>query len=105
MLRLAANNKALTEDDYQEFKKDVFEEGKEGKEVKKEMGLRLRSMREEEDPQKARAERRVRALKRLFSTAKTIQKELMHGNFITDKTAKELDRFLECLQNEIGEAM
>ncbi len=102
VLRLAANNKALTEDDYQDFKKDVFENGKEGKEIKKQMGLRLRSMREEEDPQKARQERRLRALKRLYSMAKTLQKELMHGNFITDKTSKELERFLECLQGEIG---
>lgn len=102
VLRLAANNKTLTEEDYQEFKKNVFEEGKEGKEVKKQMGLRLRSLREEEDPQKAREERRIRALKRLYSTAKTLQKELMYGNFITDKTAKELDRFLTCLQSEIG---
>lgn len=103
VLRLAANNKELTEDDYQEFKKSVFEQGKEGKEVKKQVGLRLRSLREEEDPQKARQERRISSLKRLFSMAKTLQKELTHGNFITDKTAKELERFLECLQNEIGE--
>ncbi|MFH1691270.1 MAG: hypothetical protein ABIC68_01670 [Candidatus Omnitrophota bacterium] len=104
VLRLVANNKELTEDDYQEFKKSVFEQGKEGKEVKKQVGLRLRSLREEEDPQKAREIRRISALKRLFSTAKTLQKELMHGNFITDKTAKELERFLACLQSEIGDA-
>ncbi|MBI5872885.1 MAG: hypothetical protein HZB36_01920 [Candidatus Omnitrophica bacterium] len=105
VLRLAANNKELTEEDYSEFKKSVFDDGVEGKEIKKQVGLRLRSMREEEDPEKARAGRRVQTLRRLFSTLKTLQKEVNLANLVSEKTAKELDRFLGFLESEIGEAV
>ncbi len=102
-LRLAANNKELSEEDYQEFKKSVFEEGREGKEVKKQVGLRLRSIREEEDPQKAREERRVKTLRRLLATVKTLQKEVTYGHLVSDRTAKELEKVVEYLTTEIGE--
>ena len=103
VLRLAANRKELSEEDYQEFKKSVFQEGKEGKEVRKEVGLRLRSLREEEDPQKAREERRMKTLRRLIATVKTIQKELVYGHLVSDQTAKQLEKVLEYLHRELGE--
>ncbi|MDD5137280.1 MAG: hypothetical protein WC409_01610 [Candidatus Omnitrophota bacterium] len=104
VLRLAAKQKELTEDDYQEFKKSVFEDGKEGKEVKKQVGLRLRSIREEEDPQKAQSERRARTLKRLMATVKALQKEAVYGHLVSDKTAREIEKLIGFLDQEIGEA-
>jgi len=103
VLRLAANRKELSEEDYQEFKKSVFEEGKEGKEVKKQVGLRLRSLREEEDPQKARQERRTSTLRRLIATVKTLHKELAYNHLVSDRTAREIEKVLEYLEKEIGE--
>jgi len=102
-LRLAAKNKELTEEDYQEFKKSVFEEGKEAKEVKRQMGLRLRSIREEEDPQKAREERRTKTLRRLLATIRTLQKEAAYGHLVSERTANELEKVIEHLGKEIGE--
>lgn len=101
VLRLAANRKELSEEDYQEFKKSVFEDGKEGKDVKKEVGLRLRSLREEEDPQKARQEHRQKTLRRLIATVKTLHKELAYNHLITDRTTKEIQKLLEYLDKEI----
>ena len=83
--------------------KSVFEEGREGKEVKKQVGLRLRSIREEEDPQKAREVRRVKTLRRLLATVKTLQKEVTYGHLVSDRTAKELEKVVEYLTTEIGE--
>ncbi|HAJ57153.1 MAG TPA: hypothetical protein DCL35_05225 [Candidatus Omnitrophica bacterium] len=102
VLRLAAKSKELTEDDYQEFKKNVFEDGVEGKEIKKQVGLRLRSLREEEDPEKARLQRRTSTLRRLYATLRTLQKEVNVANLVSDKTAKELERLLGFLESEIG---
>ena len=103
VLRLAAKNKELTEDDYQDFKKSVFEEGKDGKEVKKQVGLRLRSLREEEDPQKARALRRTTTLRRLYATLRTLEKEVNSAHLVSDRISKELEKLLGYLESEIGE--
>jgi len=103
VLRLAAKNKELTEDDYQDFKKSVFEEGKDGKEVKKQVGLRLRSLREEEDPEKARAQRRISTLRRLYATLKTLEKEVNAANLVSDRTSKEIEKLLGYLESEIGD--
>ncbi|MFH0940292.1 MAG: hypothetical protein V1840_00360 [Candidatus Omnitrophota bacterium] len=103
VLRLAAKNKELTEDDYQDFKKSVFEDGKDGKEVKKQVGLRLRSLREEEDPQKARALRRTQILRRLYATLRTLEKEVNSAHLVSDRTSKELEKLLGYLESEIGD--
>jgi len=103
VLRLAANKKELTEEDYQDFKKSVFEDGKEAKDVKRDVGLRLRSLREEEDPEKARADRRMQTLRRFISTIKTLQKEAVYSHLVSDRTAKEIDKLLEDLKREAGE--
>ena len=101
-LRLAAKNKHLTQEDLEEIKKDVFEEGKEGREVKKVVGLRLRSLLEEEDPQKARQERRDRTLRRLVTTVRTLKKEVVHGRLVSDQTARQIEKLLELLDKELG---
>ena len=104
VLRLVAKNKELTEDDYKEFKKSVFEDGKDGKEVKKQVGLRLRSLREGEDPQKARAQHRTSTLRRLYATLKTLEKEVNAANLVSDRTSKEIEKLLGYLESEIGQA-
>jgi len=105
VLRLAANNKEFTEDDYQDFKKNVFEDGIEGKEIKKQVGLRLRSIREEEDPEKARFERRNQTLRRLYATLRTLEKELYTAKLVSERTAKELEKLLGYVEAEMGEAV
>ena len=105
VLRLAANRKEFSEEDYQGFKKSVFEEGKDDKEVKKAVGLRLRSLREEEDPEKARANRRSTTLKRLIATVRTLEKEVIFNNLVSDATAKEIKKLLEYLVKEIGDEL
>jgi hypothetical protein len=101
VLRLAANHKELTEDDYQEFKKSVFDDGCDGKDVKRQVGLRIRSLREEEDPEKARAQRRSLTLRRLLATLKTLQKEVRIAHLVSERTAKELERLLSSLESEM----
>lgn len=103
VLRLAANRKELSEEDYQDFKKSVFEEGKDAKEVRKEVGLRLRSLQEEEDPQKVRHARRQKTLQRFVMMLKGLQKEVVSTRLVSDRTAAELDRLLECLQKELAD--
>ncbi len=101
-LRLAAKNKELTEDDYQDFKKSVFEDGKEAKEVRKEVGLRLRSLREEEDPEKVRNERKVKTVRRLLATVKMLQREVAIGHLVSERTSRELEKLVEYLDKEIN---
>ncbi len=103
VLRLVANNKELTEEDYQGFKKNVFEDGVEGREVKKQVGLRLRSIREEQDPEAARLSRRKQILRRLYATLRTLEKELHSAKLVKERTAKELEKLLGYVEEEIGE--
>lgn len=103
VLRLATHRKELTEEDYRDFKKSVFEDGKDGREVKREVGLRLRSLREEEDPRKARQEQRAKTLRRLMSTIRTLQKEVVFNKLVSAKTAGEIEKLLHCLESEIDE--
>lgn len=105
VLRLAAKRQELTEEDYQEFKKSVFEDGREGKEIKKQVGLRLRSIREEEDPQKAREERRTKTLRRLVATIKALQREVATAKLVSDRVGREIEKLVGFLDAEIGEAM
>lgn len=104
VLRLASNRKEFSEEDYQEFKKSVFEDGKDDKEIKKAVGLRLRLLREEEDPEKARAHKRTTILRRLIATVRTLEKEVVYNNLVSDGTAKEIKKLLEYLNKEIGDA-
>lgn len=102
VLRLAAKKKELTEEDYQGFKKSVFEDGKEAKLIKKDVFSKLRSAREEEDPEKARQERKAQTLRRFISTLKNLQKEAVLSHLICEKTAKEVEKLLEVLKKEAG---
>lgn len=105
VLRLAAKRQELSEEDYQEFKKSVFEDGREGKDVKKQVGLRLRSIREEEDPQKAREERRTKTLRRLVATIKALQREVSAGKLVSEKVGHEIEKLVGFLDEEIGEVI
>ncbi len=101
ILRLAANNKEFTEEDYQGFKKGVFDDCLDGKEIKKQVGLRLRSLREEEDPEKVRSQRRSQTIRRLVGTLKSLEKELSLAHLVSEKVSKELKHLLGSLEAEI----
>ncbi len=101
-LRLVAKNRELSEGDYEDFKRGVFDEGREAKDIKREIGLRLRSLREEEDPRKTREERRGKTVRRLIATVRSLQKEVVIGKFVSERTARELEMLLEHLQAEVG---
>lgn len=104
VLRLAVQKREFSEEDYQEIKKSVFEDGLEGKEVQKQVGLRLRSIREEEDPLQAQAQRRLKTLRRYLGMIGAFQKEAVYGKLVGERTAKEIDILMQCLKKEIGDS-
>jgi len=63
----------------------------------------LRSLREEEDPEKAKAQRRTTTLRRLIATVKTLEKEVVYNNLVSDSTAREIKKLLDYLAKEIGD--
>ncbi len=101
VLRLAKNNKNLTADDYHDFKDSLFQQGKDYKEVRREIGLRLLSAREEANPEQAREKRRQATIKRLCATLKSLQEEISVNKLLPQKLITDIENLIEKLQSEL----
>jgi len=100
VLRLAKNKKTLDGDDYAHLKKDIFEKGKDAREVKKDLALLIRQ-REELEPEEAREKRKLATVKRFLSILKSLKEELETAKFLPFPLIKEADNLLKKIQAEI----
>lgn len=75
VLRTAKNKKEIESDDYNKLKEAVFTEGKDHREVRKDLTSMIKQ-REEIDPQDARMRERLKVIKRFVSTLKSTQEQL-----------------------------
>lgn len=100
VLRLAKNKKSLDEDDYGNLKKSVFENGKDVREVKKDLVSLIRQ-RQELEPEEARQKRKTAQVKRLVSTLKSLKNEIELSKTLPQAIIKELDNLIAKLEPEI----
>ncbi|MFH0771393.1 MAG: hypothetical protein V1933_02115 [Candidatus Omnitrophota bacterium] len=102
-LRLAKDKKELGEEDYEKLKEDVFEKGKDVREVKKGLTALIRQ-REELSPQQAREKRKVASTRRLLSVLKALKTELADGKLFSPGIIKDVDNLISKVEIEISRA-
>jgi len=100
VLRLAKNKKALDEEDYYNLKKDVLEEGKDAREVRKALTALIRE-REELSPQEAWEKKKETGLKRLLSTLKSLKREMTETKMVPATLVKDVEKLIDRLEIEL----
>lgn len=101
VLRQAKQKKALDSSDYQAFKKEVFEKGKDAQEVKKDLTSLIRSRREL-DPEDARQEKKIGLLKRFLGSLKSLKREIEISKLAPAQIIKEAQSLIEKIESEIN---
>lgn len=101
-LRLAKNKKEIGEEDYAALKKNVFEKGRDVRDIKRDITALIRQ-REELDPQEAREKRKVATVRRIISTLRTLKNEVQAARLLPANTVKEIDSLIDRLEAEVGQ--
>ncbi|MFA6356561.1 MAG: hypothetical protein WCY23_05575 [Candidatus Omnitrophota bacterium] len=102
LLRMAKNKKEIDEDGYESLKKNVFEKGKDFREVKKDLTALIRQ-REDLDPQEARNRRKSSAIRRVVSTLKGLKNDIEMAKLLPASTIKDIKDLIDKLESEISE--
>ena len=102
LLRLAKNKKEIGESDYESLKKDVFEKGRDVRDVRKDLTALIRQ-REEADPQEARKIRKETAVKRVVATLKALKNDIEISKLLPAGTVKDIKDLIVKLEAEIAE--
>jgi len=99
-LRMAKNKKILDDDDYANIKKDVFEKGKDVREIKRDLTSLMRQ-REELDPYEAREKRKIANIKRAVSLLRNLKRDLGEAKLVPVAVLKEIDELVKKLDREM----
>lgn len=97
-----AKNKELDRQDYANIRKYVLEDGKDAKDVKKDLTQMIKQ-REDIDPEEARKKKRLQVLKRMVSLLRSVRKEIKISNILPEKELKEIGRIIDVLDAELLE--
>lgn len=100
LLRQAKNKKTLGEDDYSNLKKEIFEKGKDAREVKKDLTSLIRE-RAELEPEEAREKRKVATLRRFVGLLKSVKQEMEIAKLLPAGLLKEAAALIGKLEAEI----
>lgn len=95
-----ANNKDIDRDDYSKIRKYVLEDGKDAKDVKKEL-TDIIKQREELDPAEVRVKRRVALIKRFVGALKSARREMKMAKMLPADIIKEVDSLITKIELEI----
>jgi hypothetical protein len=101
VLRLARNKKTLDNEDYANLKKDIFEKGKDARQVRKDLTAMIRQ-REELEPEEAYKKRRLATVKRFLSTLKSLKQEIELSKLLPAPLIKEAQGLINKLESEIS---
>lgn len=100
MLRLAKKKQMLDEEDYRRFRKDIFEKGRDGREVKKDLTALIKQ-REELEPEEARRKRREATIKRLLTTLRSLKTEIEVTKVLPSDVLKQTKMLIDRIEAEI----
>ncbi len=95
-----ANNKDIDREDYSKIKKYVLEDGKDAKDVKKEL-TEIIKQQEELDPADVRAKRRGAMLKRFVGMLKSVRSEIKMSKMLPQEIMKEVDSLISKIEGEL----
>ena len=100
LLRLAKNKKEVGEADYESLRKNVFEKGKDIRDVRKDLTAIIRQ-REELDPQEARNQRKSATVKRVVATLKALKNDIEIAKLLPSSTIKDIKDLIVKLEKEM----
>jgi hypothetical protein len=100
MLRLARNKKALDKSDYAHLKKELFEKGRDWREVRKDLTSLIRE-RQELAPEEAYQKRKSATVKRFLSTLKALKKEIELSKLLPATLIKDAQNLIERLEDQV----
>lgn len=101
LLRLAKNKKEIDEADYESLKKNIFEKGKDVRDVRKDITALIKQ-REETDPEEARKNRKAAAVKRVVATLKALRNDIEVAKLLPAATIKDIKDLIAKLEAEIS---
>ena len=100
VLRRAKNNKFLDSSDYVKLRKNVLQDGKEVKEVRRDLTALMRQ-RQELEPEEAWAQKKEIHIKRLLSTLKSLKKESESLKVLPGSVLSDIAHLIERLDQEL----
>lgn len=100
VLRLAKNKKTLDEDDYANFKKEIFEKGKDARALRRDLTAMIRD-RQELEPEEAYKKKKHTTVKRFLSTLKSLKQELEISKLLPMPLIKEAAELIRKLEAEL----
>lgn len=100
LLRLAKNRKEVGEADYESLRKNVFEKGKDARDVRKDLTAIIRQ-REDLGPQEARNQRKSSVVKRVVATLKALKNDIEIAKLLPSSTIKDIKDLIAKLEDEI----
>lgn len=101
VLRLAKNKKILGEEDYFHLKSEIFEKGKDAREVKKNLGVIIKE-RQELDPEAAQEKKKNSVVKRLIGALKSLKNEAAILKLLPALLIKETQELIKKLEQELN---
>jgi hypothetical protein len=101
LLRLAKNKKTLDSEDYAQLKKEIFEKGKDVREVKRDLTALIRQ-RQELEPEEAYKKRRLATVKRFLGTLKALKQEAEVSKLLPAEIIKETAGLIRKLEAELN---
>ncbi len=90
----------ISEEEYYDLRKEAFENGREGKEIRQKAALIMRE-KEPPDPEKVRVQRRQLVLGRLLKTLKSFSEETEHAKFLPKALVSQLNDLAEKIEREL----
>jgi hypothetical protein len=100
LLRLARKKQTLDEDDYNRFRRDVFEKGRDAREVKKDLTAIIKR-REELEPEEARRKKREATIKRLLTALRSLKNEIEMTKVLPSDILKQTKMLINRIESEI----
>lgn len=100
-LRLASKKNVLDKSDYYQIRKKVLEEGRDVREVKKDLTQLIRS-REELEPDEARRKRKEALVRRYIGTLKSLRDELKASKMLPQQILNDTEKLLSRLESEMA---
>ena len=100
LLRLAKNKKNLDAEDYAHLKKEIFQEGRDHREIRKDLSALMRQ-REELQPEEAYQKKKRAMVKRFLGTLKALHREMESAKIVPAALIKETAQLIKKLEGEI----
>jgi len=102
LLRQAKGKKGLDEKDYNHIKEEIFEKGRDVREVKKDLTALIRQ-RQELDPEEAWEKRKFSTVRRFLGTLKALKQEIEAGKFLPSPLIRQAAQLIKKLEEEVAQ--